>query len=142
MGEEGDPALGAGEAERAQPVDELEDEPESQNDDRRDLDQLVEETEEDERQDPRAGEQHEVRAKDRRDRPRGADHRDLGARVDRDLGKHGRDAAAEIEEQVAETPQSILDVVAEDPQVDEVPDDVDEVHVQEHAREDRQRLLT
>ena len=43
---------------------------------RRDLDELVEEAEEHERQDPRAREQHEVGAEDRRDRARRADHRD------------------------------------------------------------------
>ena len=49
--------------ERRQPVDELEHEPEPEHDDRRHVDQLVEEAEEDERGDPRPREEHEVGAR-------------------------------------------------------------------------------
>ncbi len=51
-----------------QSVDQLEDEPEAEDDDRRDVDELVEEAEEDERGDPRPREQHEVGTQGRGDR--------------------------------------------------------------------------
>src|SRR6478672_8597868 len=55
-------------AERADAADQLEHEPEAQEDDRRDLEQLVEEAEEDQGQDARPREQHDVHAERRRDR--------------------------------------------------------------------------
>src|SRR6476646_9265701 len=45
---------------RGEPVDELEHEPESEHDRRRDVDQLIEETEEHQRRDARPGEEHDV----------------------------------------------------------------------------------
>ena len=65
VGKECYAALRAGDAERTQPVDELEDEPDSEVGERRHFDQLVEEDEEDERQDPGPREQDDVRAEDR-----------------------------------------------------------------------------
>ena len=76
VGEERDATLRPGQAERADAVDQLEDEPEAEDDEGGHLDQLVEEAEEDERQDPGARKQHEVRAEDGRDRAGRADHRD------------------------------------------------------------------
>ena len=116
-------------------------EPEAQDEHRRDLDQLVEEAEEDERQDPGPREQHEVRAEDRRDRARRADHRDLRRRVDQDLGQRPRRRRRRDRTRRTRRGRAVLDVVAEDPEIDHVAGDVDQVHVQEHAREHGQRLL-
>ena len=99
MGEEGDPALGRRGAQRGHAVDELEDEPEAEDDDRRDLDELVEEDEEDEGQDPGPGVQDDVRPEGRRDRPGRADERDVRARLDPDLGQGRGDAAEEVEDE-------------------------------------------
>ena len=87
VGEERDAALGLGDAQRGEAVDQLEHEPEAEDDDRRHLDELVEEAEEHERRDARPREQHQVRAQHRRDRAGRADRRDGRGRVDRDLGE-------------------------------------------------------
>src|SRR5215203_2307032 len=65
--EEGDPATDLVDAERGEAVDELEDDPEGQHDDRRHVDELVEEAKEHKRCDARVGVQHEVRAEGRGD---------------------------------------------------------------------------
>ena len=85
MGEERDPAAGLDHAQRGQPVEQLEDEPEAEDDDRRDIDELVEEAEEDQRRHPGPREEHEVGAQGRRDRAGCADRRDRRGRVDGDL---------------------------------------------------------
>ena len=48
------------------------------------------------------------------------------------------DAAEQIEQQEAGVPQAILDVVAEDPEVEHVPDEVQPAAVQEHRRQHSQ----
>src|SRR6266508_6840123 len=76
MGEEGDTPLGVRRSQRGDSVDQLEDEPEAQDDEGRHLDELVEEAEEDERQDSGPGKQHAVRAACRSARARRANQRD------------------------------------------------------------------
>src|SRR5215212_4513093 len=71
---ERDAARRAGSAEGRKAADQLENEPEAEHDDGRNLEELVEEPEEDEAEHARPRVQHDVRAEDRRDRPRGADH--------------------------------------------------------------------
>ena len=106
-----------------------------EDDDRRHLEQLVEEAEEHERQDPGAGEQDDVRAQRRGDRARGADERDRRVRVDHDLRERRRDPADEVEQQERDRAEAVLDVVAEDPQEQHVAEQVQPAAVQEHARE-------
>ena len=127
-------------AERGQPVDQLEHEPEAEDDDRRDVDELVEEAEEDERRDPRPREEHEVGAQRRRDRPGGADRRDRRGRVDGDLRQPGQRAAEQVEAEEPGPPEAVLDVVAEDPQVEHVAEQVQPAAVQELAGDQRRRL--
>src|SRR3954453_14897995 len=81
VGEERD-TTGLDDAERGQPVDQLEEEPEAEDEDGRNVDHLIEEAEETERGASRPREEHEVRTECRRDRPRRADRRDSRARVD------------------------------------------------------------
>src|SRR6185436_16579398 len=85
VGEEGDLRRGGLRAERGDPAQQLQDEPEPEQDDRRHLEQLEEEAEEHDRQDAGSRIQHEVRAEDRGDRARGADDRAVERWVDRDL---------------------------------------------------------
>ena len=87
MGEERDPAAGLDHAQRGQAIDQLEHEPEAEDDHGRDIDELVEEAEEDQRGHPGAREEHEIGPERRRDRPGCADRRDRGGRVDGDLGE-------------------------------------------------------
>src|SRR6266542_6897358 len=62
VGEECNPAAQRLATERGDAIDELQDEPEAEDDEGRDLQQLVEEAEEDQRQDPCSGEQRDVRS--------------------------------------------------------------------------------
>src|SRR4051794_20940520 len=72
-GEERHAAPRARRAAGREPADQLEDEPEAEDDDRRNLEQLVEEPEEHEAENARSRVEHDVRAEDRRDRARRAD---------------------------------------------------------------------
>ena len=99
VGEDRDPAGHVVDAERGQAVDDLQDEPQAEDEDRRHLDELEEEAQEDERQDPGAREQHEVRAEHRGDRPRRADQRDVEVGSIATWVSAGDDPADEVEGQ-------------------------------------------
>ena len=141
VGEERHPAAGLDHAQRRQAVEQLEDEPEAEHDDRRDVDQLVEEAEEDQRRHPGPREEHEIRPERRRDRPGRADRRDRRGRVDGDLGEARERAAEQVEAEEPEPPEAILDVVAEDPQVEHVAQQVHPAAVQELAGDQRRGLV-
>src|SRR6476620_9188903 len=76
VGEERDAATGLDHAERRQPIEQLEQEPEAEHDDRRDIDQLVEEAEEDQRCHAGSREEDEIGPERRGDRYGSADRRD------------------------------------------------------------------
>ena len=112
-----------------------------EDDDRRHVDELVEEAEEDERGDPRPREEHEVGAQRRGDRPRGADRRDRRGRVDGDLGQARparRRAGRSRGSRPARSRSSTL--FAEDPQVEHVAEQVEPAAVQELAGDERRGL--
>ena len=140
VGEERHAATVLDRAQVGQPVDELEDEPEPEDDHGRHVDQLVEEAEEDERGHPRPREEHEVRAQRRGDGPRGPDRRDRRGRLDGHLAQAGQRAAEQVEAQEAGPPEPILDVVPEDPQVEHVAEQVEPAAVQELAGHQRRGL--
>jgi hypothetical protein len=54
------------------------------------------------------------------------------------LAQRGRDAREQVEAEVARRSIPVLDVVAEDPKIPHVADEVQPVGVQEHRRQDRQ----
>src|SRR4029079_5941160 len=137
--EERDAAARRAAAERADAAHQLEHEPEAQEDDRRDLEQLVEEAEEHQGQDARAREKHDVHAERCRDRTGRADQRRGRLRVDDHLGQRRCDAADEVEDEERDPAKAILDVVAEDPQVQHVAEDVQPATVQEHAGDHPER---
>ena len=66
-----------------------------------------------------------------------AEHRDGRARVGERLAQRRGDAARQIEQQVADVPEHILDIVPEDPQEQHVAADMQPARVEEHAGEDR-----
>src|SRR3954467_14339305 len=102
--------------ERRGAADQLEDEPVAEDHEGGHLEQLVEEPEEDERQDPGAGPEHEIHAEDGGDRPRSSDEGRRRGRIDPDLGQRRRDAAEQVERQERHPAEAVLDVVAEDPE--------------------------
>src|SRR4051794_27897833 len=135
VGEEGDAALRIARPERRRAVDELEDEPEAEHEQRRHLDELVEEAEEHQRQDPCPRIDHEVRPERGRNRPRRADQRHRRPGRDRNLGRGCGHAARQVKDEKQRPPHAVLDVVAEDPEIEHVPEQVEPAAVQEHARD-------
>ena len=60
--------------------------------------------------------------------------------IHRDLAERRRDAAEQVEHDEAAVADAVLDVVAEDPQVPHVADDVRPAAVQEHRRHERRQM--
>ena len=60
-------------------------------------------------------------------------------RVRNGLRQRRRDSAYDVEQGEATVPHGVLDVVAEDPEIEHVADQVHPAAVQEHGREHRQR---
>src|SRR5690348_16906024 len=56
-----------------------------------------------------------------------------GVEVEGDVKQPRRDAAGEIEKQVADVPEVIFDVIAEDPKEEHVPEDMGKAGMEEHA---------
>ena len=119
---------------RREPFDELDHDEEADDDDGRQLHDGDEDPEEDEGADPRSWREDEVRAEHAGDRARRAEHR---RRRHEALPDRGDDPAEQIEEQVRCAPEPRLDVVAEDPEIEHVADDVQPSAVQEHVRHER-----
>src|SRR5215831_3133219 len=119
-----------------QTAHELDEEPKPQNEDGRDPDQAYEEAHDDEGENIGPGEKKEIGAENSRHRPACSDHGNRRACTERHLC-HGRDHAGDQEEdQEPAMSQRIFDVVAEDPQVEHVPTEVQEAAVQEHRGHD------
>src|SRR3954468_15051008 len=118
-------ALIASRADRDLPEgwDELKDEPERQEDQRRYLNQRDEEDDEDQGEHPGAREEQRVRAQDARDRAAGADRRRRRSGIDQRLCIDRDQPRQDVEEEELQPSHSILDVVAEDPEEEHVPDD-------------------
>ena len=65
----------------------------------------------------------------------GADRRDVGQRAEAGVGEGRGVAREQVEEQIADVPQPVLDVVAEDPEEEHVAQEVPPAAVQEHGEE-------
>ena len=125
---------------RPDAAEHLEEEPEAEEADRRDLDDLDEDEDRHQREHARPREEDEVGAQHARDGAARADRRDVASRGStRHLREAGHRAAQEVEDQVAAVPHPVLDVVAEDPEVPHVPEEVQPAAVQEHRRTRRSR---
>ena len=79
--------------------------------------------------------EHEIRAHDTGDRAAGANHRDDGVGRHERLPERGRNAAQQVEREEAPVAHAVFDVVAEDPEIEHVPADVQEAAVKEHRCE-------
>ena len=131
-----DPAAGA-RGERQGAAEELEHEPETEIEDRRDRDDLEEEEDRQQRDDAGVRVHHDVGAEHAGDRAAGADGGDGRARLQRGVERARGETGGEIEHEIARVTEPVLDVVAEDPEVPHVADDVEPAAVQEHRREQR-----
>ena len=120
-------------AELGERVDDLQDDEKTDDDERGQLHDADEDPQEDEGRHARGRIHDEVRPEHARERTRRADHR-LGR--DEPLADRGDDPAEEIEDQVWPAAQAVLHVVAEDPEIEHVPKDVQPAAVQEDVREE------
>jgi hypothetical protein len=134
--EVGDAAVRPRRAEVEVAEEDLLDEPEAEDQQRRELDDRDEEDDEDQRHDAGGWEQDQVAAEHARDRPRGTDVRHGRVRPDRDLERRRGEPAEQVEDQELDRPHRVLDVVAEDPQEQHVAAEVQQAAVHEHRGED------
>jgi hypothetical protein len=84
--------------------------------------------------------QHQVRARDRGDRSRSPDHGHRACPTGGNLGKGGNQAAEKVEGKVPPVAERVLDVVTENPQEEQVPAEMHEVCMHEHARDNSERF--
>jgi hypothetical protein len=121
-------------ADRTEPGPDLQHDPEADDHHGRDLGDDPEQQD----ADPVEREPDEVGAHQAGDRAGGPQRRDVRERVGRDLREAAGQAAGQVEEHVAHGAQDLLDVVAEDPEVEHVAGQVQRAAVQEHRRQQRQ----
>ena len=115
--------------------EDLQHEPESEHDDGREPHRKEDEDDRDERENTGAREPHDVGAHDDRDRARRAQERRRGVEVAENVHCRRNDTADQIEHQEPEATELVLDVVAEDPQEQHVPEHVQDRRVEEHREQ-------
>src|SRR5690606_8145424 len=113
-----------------------EDEPEDDVEGGGDPGHQAEEEDGDGGEDSRPGEEEEVDAEHPGNGARSADHGDVRVQGREDKRRHRADSAEEIEGDEAAVAHHVLDVVAEDPEIEEVAAHVEEGAMGEHAGED------
>src|SRR5215217_3915579 len=113
-------------------------EPDSEDQQRRQLEDREEEHDEDHGHDPGAREEQDVAAENAGDRARGADVGHLRVGPDEDLQPRRGEAAEQVEGDELDAPHGVLDVVAEDPQEQHIAPEVQQAAVHEHRREQRE----
>ncbi len=123
--------------ERLRATHSLQHEPDDEQDPGRHLEHRPDHDERDHREDALSREQHQVAAEHAGDRAAGADERHVAGRSDEHLRGRRRHPADEVEEDEPRPRHRVLDVVAEDPQVPHVEDQVQPAAVHEHRREQR-----
>src|ERR1041385_2442843 len=122
---------------RQRAVEELHGEPHRQENYRADLRHRPIDDERKERDDARLRPQHQERAEDAGDAPRGADRGDDRLREQHGMREAPDGAADDVEGEVAEVADGVLDARAEDPEVDHVAEEVHEAAVQEQRGDER-----
>jgi len=115
--------------------EELHHDPKAEEEDRRDLADGDEDEDRNQRGHPLLRIEHDVGAEHAGNRPRGTDRRHARRGIHHRVGQRGDQAAREIEEEVSGVPEAILDVVAEDPEVEHVPAEVQPPAVKKHRHE-------
>ena len=113
--------------------------PKSYNYQGRDLDGLDEESEEYDRMDAGVGEEQEVGAEHAGYGPACTDHRHGGGRRDQCVGNRSCDPAEEVKKDKSDMAEPVFDVVAEDPEVEHVAEDMEKTAMHEHGGEERER---
>jgi len=81
--------------------------------------------------------EQDIGAKHAGNRAAGAHHRDRGRGIRDCVTQRRQDAASEVKDHKARMPHHILDVVAEDPEIEHVADQMHPASVHEHASQER-----
>ena len=123
-------------ADRQEPLDGLQGEPDDEEPDRAQFDDRDQDVDQ-QGADAVAGIQEKVSAHDPGDGAAGPDQRGLGRRIDGIVGQGRQDAGHDVEQQVLDVTEGIFDVVAEHPQEQHVADEVHQAAMDEHGREHR-----
>src|ERR1051326_1223768 len=126
---------------RQRAVEELHGEPHRDEDERADLRHCPIDNEREKRDDARRRPQHEERAEQSGDAPRGADRGDDRLREEQRVREASGRAERDVKEEVADVPERILDGTTEDPEIDHVSEEVHDPAVQEKRRDERDRDL-
>lgn len=71
--------------------------------------------------------------------PAGTDHRNVRIRIEQDMGESGSQPRYQVEENEPDGPQEILDIVAENPEIEHVEEQMKNASVHEHRYNQRQR---
>src|SRR4051794_9078592 len=134
MGPEGDAALSTGQA----AADELQEEPVTQHEIRRDHDPGDKNYQDHEDVDPYPRVEHDVGPHDPADRSGGTHHRYRAHWIRERLSGCGRQSAEEVKGEIADVPHRIFYIVPEDPEEPHVADQVEPATVQEHRGQRRE----
>ena len=137
MREEGHSTAGSADTHAA--AQHLHDEPEAQHQSGRHVHHARVDAERDHHQDLRAGEEQQIGAEHAGDRAACADHGHRRGGIGDGMAEHGEDAAQHIEDGKSDMPHRIFNIVAEDPQVQHVADQMHPASVQKHARDERDK---
>lgn len=115
-------------------AEELEEEPEPEHEQGRDADKFYEDEDKHQGENPGRWKEKQVGAQNPGNRPAGPDHGNGRVRIGEDLGEASSEAADQVKEEKAEMAQGIFDVVAEDPEIEHVSEEVQESAMEEHGR--------
>ena len=83
--------------------------------------------------------QQQIRAEHTGDRAARADHRNFRARLWDRLRQRGGDSAEQVEDKIAAMTHAVFDVVAEDPEIEHVADQMHPAAMHEHRSENGER---
>jgi len=138
MSEKGDPtAVLRASSQRPEAAEELNEKPEKDEKDRRQLAHEKEDEYGDQCHHPRSRKESEIAAEHTRDRPRRADHRDGTCRIDDNLPNSASKAAQEIEPGESFNSQRVFDIVSKYIEKPHIADQVNPTAVQKHTGKGR-----
>ena len=135
----GKPRHATGRRGSEKPVDELNHDPETKHQDRRHPDRLHHETKRHQRHHPRPRKQHQIGPQHAGNGAAGADHRHDGIGIGKRVRIGGDDAGDQIKQRKPNMAQGILDIVAENPEIEHVAAQVQQAPMKKHRGEDGNR---
>lgn len=120
-------------------AEDLDEEPESQNNQSGYADKANEEKDKDQSEYPRARKEEQIAAQDAADGSAGPDHGGGRARVGKDLSQPCAETANQVKKEEAKMAEGIFYVISENPEVKHIPEQVKKTTVEEHRGKKSQR---